>query len=234
MTAINFTSRRGEATHGTQTAIGFEQILLSCGILSSLLYVAMNVFLAGQSPSYSWTSQTISELSAIGAPTQSQWMLPGIAYTVLAIAFAWGVLKAAEQDRKLRIAGIALLIFGALGLLWPFAPMHQRAVLAAGGGSLTDTAHIALGMTSVVAMMLAVAFGAAALGRQFRLYSAATVLAVVEWRFCLHFAYAVVRKSPSACWPLRPRFPGRAPQATRRLPRVKCTWAHIRVARVPC
>ena len=28
-----------------------------------------------------------------------------------------------------------------LGLLWPFAPMHQREVLAAGGATPSDTLH---------------------------------------------------------------------------------------------
>jgi DNA-binding transcriptional regulator of glucitol operon len=40
--------------------------LLVCGVLSSLLYVAMTIFVAMQWEGYSSTSQTISELSAIG------------------------------------------------------------------------------------------------------------------------------------------------------------------------
>ena len=178
MTAISLTSRRGEAT-GTQTAFGFERILLCCGILSTLLYVAMNVLLARQSPGYSSISQTISELSAIGAPTRSTWLIPGIAYTVLAIAFGCGVSRAAGENRKLHVAGIALLCFGALGLFWPFAPMHQRVVLASGGATLTDTAHIALGSVSVVAMLVAVVFAGTALGPGFGFYSLATLATVV-------------------------------------------------------
>ena len=41
--------------------------LLLCGILSSLLYVAMNVLIPMQFEGYSVVSQTVSELSAIGA-----------------------------------------------------------------------------------------------------------------------------------------------------------------------
>jgi hypothetical protein len=45
--------------------------LLVCGILSSLLYAAMLVVVPIQDASYSSISQTVSELSAIGAPTRS-------------------------------------------------------------------------------------------------------------------------------------------------------------------
>lgn len=43
------------------------KVLLVCGILSSLLYVAMNVFVPMLFEGYSLASQTVSELSAIGA-----------------------------------------------------------------------------------------------------------------------------------------------------------------------
>jgi len=46
-----------------------RKILLVCGILASLLYVAMNVIGAMMYDGYSSVSQTVSELSAIGAPS---------------------------------------------------------------------------------------------------------------------------------------------------------------------
>ena len=55
------------------------KMLLVCGILSSLLYVAMNVIVPMQWPGYSSASRVISELSAIGAPTRSLWVVLGIA-----------------------------------------------------------------------------------------------------------------------------------------------------------
>ncbi len=51
-----------------------RKTLLACGILSSTLYAAMMVVVAQQWPGYSSASQTISELSAIGAPTRSLWL----------------------------------------------------------------------------------------------------------------------------------------------------------------
>jgi hypothetical protein len=44
--------------------------LLFCGILSSLLYGAINIIVARQWDIYDAASQTVSELSAIGAPTR--------------------------------------------------------------------------------------------------------------------------------------------------------------------
>jgi cytochrome c biogenesis protein CcdA len=75
------------------------------------------------------------------------------------------------RNRAVRIVGALLLAFGSLGLLWPFAPMHQREVLAAGGAALSDTLHVVLGAVTVLLMFLAIGFGATAFGKRFRLYS---------------------------------------------------------------
>jgi hypothetical protein len=149
--------------------------LLVCGILSSLLYVAMTIFVAMQWEGYSSASQTISELSAIGAPTRSLWAVPGAIYTVLVTAFGWGVWKSAGRIRALRIAGGLILAYGSLGVLWPFAPMHLRETLAAGGGTLSDTVHLVLASATVFLMLLAIGAAAAAFGTRFRVYSLATL-----------------------------------------------------------
>ena len=152
-----------------------RKIFLACGVLSSLLYVAMTAFVAMQWESYNSASQTISELSAVGAPTRSLWVLPAALYTVLVTAFGWGVWKSAGRVRALRIVGGLVIAYGGLGLIWPLAPMHLREVLAAGGGTLSDTLHIVLASVTVVLMLLAIGVGAAAFGTPFRLYSLATL-----------------------------------------------------------
>lgn len=157
------------------------QLLLVCGIVSSLLYVAMTIFIATQWADYSSASQTISELSAIDAPTRSLWVLLGAVYTLLVSAFGCGVWMSAAGSRALRTAGALILAYGSLGLLWPFAPMHQREVLAAGGGTLTDTMHLILASVTVLLMLLAIAFAAAAMGTRFRLYSIACLVVLVTF-----------------------------------------------------
>lgn len=157
--------RRGET---------LPRALLVGGILSAVLYAAITALVPMRWDGYSSASRTISELSAIGAPTRRLWALLCIPYTLLAIGFGWGVWRSAGRDRPLRVVGGSLLAFGALGLLWPFAPMHLREVLAAGGATSSDTTHIVLGSVSVVLMLLAIGFGAAAFGRSFRLFSIAS------------------------------------------------------------
>ena len=146
-----------------------RKALLVCGIVSSLLYGAM--IGAIRFEGYSLVSQVPSELTAIGAPTRTLWMWLGSAYTVLVAAFGWGVWQSAGRNRAVRIVGGLMLAYGSLGLLWPFAAMHQREVLAAGGGTWSDTMHVVLGGVTVLLMFLAIGFGATAFGKRFRLYS---------------------------------------------------------------
>lgn len=150
------------------------KVLLCCGILSSVLYLAMNVSIPMLWDEYDIASQTISELSAIGAPTRPIWVPFGILYTLLIAAFGLGVRKSANRVRALRIAGMLLIIYGLIGVAWP--PMHQREVLAAGGGTITDTLHIVFTFITVSLMLLVMGFGAAAFGRSFRVYTLATVV----------------------------------------------------------
>jgi len=152
-----------------------QRVLLFCGIVSSLLYVAMNVFVAMLYDGYNSVSQTVSELSAIDAPTRPLWVLLGIVYTLLVAAFGWGIRNSAVDNRPLRTTGLLLFAYGIIGLFWPFAPMHQREVLATGGGTLSDTMHIVFSMVTVFLMLLAIGFGARTLGKQFRLYSIMTI-----------------------------------------------------------
>jgi len=163
------TIRRADITPAVAGAWNWRQVFLACGILSSLLYAAM--IWAIRYEGYSLVSQVPSELTAIGAPTQRLWTLLGPIYMLLVTTFGWGVWRSAERNRRVRIVGGLILAFGSLGLLWPFAPMHQREVLAAGGGTLSDTMHVVLGAVTVLLMFLAIGFGATAFGRRFRLYS---------------------------------------------------------------
>ena len=150
-----------------------RKILLVCGILSSMLYVAMNVIAAMLYEGYSSASQTVSELSAIGAPTRPLWLLLGIPYTLLATAFGWGVWASAGRNRPLRVVGGLMVAYGVIGLFWP--PMHMRGAEF----TLTDTMHIVFATATVLLMLLSIGFGAAAFGKRFRLYSINTMVILV-------------------------------------------------------
>ncbi|AEW00894.1 hypothetical protein A4D02_13115 [Niastella koreensis] len=154
-----------------------RKIFLICGILSSVLYVAANIICASQYDGYSTVSQTVSELSAIGTPTRQLWVTLMVPYSLLMIAFGLGVWQSAGINHRLRIVGIIFIVNSVIGFFWP--PMHQREVLASGGGTLTDTLHIVFTIVTVPLMMLAIVFGAAALGKRFRLYSIITLVILI-------------------------------------------------------
>jgi hypothetical protein len=149
--------------------------LLVGGILSSLLYIVINIIVPARWEEYDSASQTVSELSAIDAPTRTLWAILATPYTLLILGFAWGVWKCAAGNRNLRVAGALLIAYGALGFLWPFAPMHLRETLAAGGGTASDTMHIVLGAVTQVLYLIALGFASTALGKNFQLYSIASV-----------------------------------------------------------
>ena len=157
----------------------WRKALLVCGVASSVLFGQMIWGIRYEG--YSLISQVPSELTAIGAPTQALWARLGWIYTVLIVAFALGVLKSAGRNRAVAWVGSLILAYASLALLWPFAPMHQREVLAAGGGTLADTMHRVLGAVTVILMFLAIGFGASAFGRRFRLYSIATIVVLLAF-----------------------------------------------------
>ena len=150
-----------------------RKFLLVCGILASLIYGAMNAFVPMLYQGYSLSAHTVSELSAIGAPTRTLWIVLGLVYTVFIVAFGVGVWMSAEGSRALRIAGSLLIAHGVIAIFWP--PMHQRGVEP----GLTDTLHIVWTGVMGLLFMLVILFGALAQGTRFRMYSALTVIVML-------------------------------------------------------
>jgi hypothetical protein len=149
------------------------KVLLVCGILSSLLYVATDIIAAtALYPGYSFTDQMYSELLAIGAPTRPYMIPLSIMYNILVILFGIGILVSSGRNRTLRIVGIMLVVYGVFSGAGPFVPMHMRGSEA----TLTDTLHKIDTIVISLLTMLCMGFGAAALGKRFRLYSIGTIL----------------------------------------------------------
>ena len=139
-----------------------RKLLLVCGVLSSLHYAAINVYVPMQWEEYSIASQTVSELSAIGAPTRTLWIWLVMPYAVLLTAFGAGAWWSAKGGRSLRIAGGAMIAQGIIGIYWP--PMHLRGAVPE--MTLTDTLHIVWAAVTLALMLLAIGFGAAAFGKR--------------------------------------------------------------------
>lgn len=152
-----------------------RRALLVAGVVSSLYYGAVNVYVPTRWEEYSVAAQTVSELSAIDAPTRTLWVWLVLPYPLLLIAFAVGVWSSGRDSRPLRIAGGALLVHGVLGLYWP--PMHLRGAVP--GMPLTDILHIVWAGATLLLMLVAIVAGAIALGRRFRVYSVLTVIVFV-------------------------------------------------------
>ena len=158
-----------------------QNLALISGLLSSLVYAIADIVCSILYDGYSYTSQTVSELSAIDAPTRPVWNSFMLIYSLLMMLFAWGVWHSAGRNRIARIVAGVLFAYVVIGFFWP--PMHQRQVIAAGGGTLTDTLHIAFTFITVPLMMLAIGFGATLFGRAFKLYSILTILLMLVFGY---------------------------------------------------
>lgn len=152
--------------------------LLWCGILSSLWYIAINIFVPFLYSGYHIASYTVSELSAVGAPTRIVWVLLVTAYPLLFAAFGWAVLRSAGENRPLRVAGYLVIAYCIFNLYWP--PMHMRGAPF----QVTDALHITWAAVANILMWMLMGFAAAGLSWKFRLYTIASI--------ALHIVFGVL------------------------------------------
>jgi pimeloyl-ACP methyl ester carboxylesterase len=153
---------------------GYRDVLLACGIVASLTYVATDIVAGVRYPGYSFTDQTVSELFAIGAPT-SRVVVPLFALSsTLLGAFAFGVWSTSGPSRALRSLAVMMFLNTVNSLvLWNFFPMHMRGVTP----TFTDAMHVVLAINPFV--LLSVVFGIGAFKGWFRSCSAATVVVLL-------------------------------------------------------
>jgi len=150
-----------------------RKLLLFCGIISSLWYIIINVYVPLFDEHYRLQSFTVSELSAIGAPTRQMWLALVAPYPLLFAAFGFGVFQSANGNRVLRALGILIVGYCIFNFYWP--PMHQRGVEP----TLTDTLHIVWASVTVLMMMVMMILGAVVFGKWFRIFTAASVVLLV-------------------------------------------------------
>jgi hypothetical protein len=149
-----------------------RKALLASGVLASLLYLGSDVLAALLREGYSYTDQTVSELSAIGSPTRLLVVSLFLVRSLLQFVFASGVWMSANGKRSLRITAALLVGLSVLDFVAPFFPMHMRGTEL----TFTDTMHKLLTVLTVLVMLPAIGFAASAFGKQFRLYSIATIV----------------------------------------------------------
>ena len=158
-----------------------RKILLGCGVVSSVLYVAADVLGTLRYPGYSYADQWFSELTAQGSPVRPLMItLNGIPYTLLVAAFAVGAWTSAAPKRAARITGAMLLGYAASGFAGGVLfPMRTREAVAAGEETLRNVMHIPATVVMSLFFLLAVVFGSKLLGKRFRYYSYGTIVTLV-------------------------------------------------------
>ena len=154
-----------------------RRALLACGVVSSVLYATIDLAAGLQYKGYSFYSQTISELGAIGAP-KPPWLVPlFLMYNVLMVAFAVAVLREGMRSNsyRLKIVGALLLVYMIVGSGTSVFPMHVRGT----GTVADDMPHIVAGLAATAVILMTMGFGSGALGRRFRNLSRTTFATIL-------------------------------------------------------
>ncbi len=153
-----------------------QKVLLACGILASLLKVGTDLLAGSKWKSYNPISQSVSELSAAGAPTRSLVVPLELLYDALMLAFAIGIWQLAGATLLMRIAASLIAANAIISfLVISFLPMR----MAPDGTFSASTIHVVLMAIGVFFFLLAMGLAGAAYTNWFRYYSFGTLLAYV-------------------------------------------------------
>jgi hypothetical protein len=154
----------------------------------------MNIFIPLGFDGYSYSAHTVSELSAIDAPTRSIWVPLAAIYILLFACFAWGIRVTSHGNRKLRIVSTIMLIYAIVNVYWP--PMHLRGVER----GLTDTLHLVWAGVTVLLMIVMMMIGAAAPGKTFRLYTILSIAAHIVFGYLTSLEADLITTNSPTPW----------------------------------
>ena len=161
----------------TKTRDRLRKVLLACGPLAALEYIGWHELAALRWEGYGRLSNAISELHFTGTPSKSfldPWQ--GWVDSALLAAFGIGIWLSAQGSRSLRLIGAVMIVPAAMIPLWMIF------------GEASIAAHLALVGVGILCWLVAMGFGAAALGKRFRIYSLVSLATVVGF-FALGFSY---------------------------------------------
>jgi hypothetical protein len=150
-----------------------QHSLIYCGLISCLWYIAINVIVPVYYEGYSLKTLTVSELSAIAAPTRILWVLLVSIYPLLFGAFGWAVIKISGDNSRLRLIGVFIIAYCMFNFYWP--PMHMRGE----GPTFTDLFHIVWASVTVFLMITMMIIGMFALDKRFMIFTIVSLLLLI-------------------------------------------------------
>jgi hypothetical membrane protein len=160
----------------TDNASIVQKVLLASGVISSVLYLIIDLLAGLNYKGYSFYSQTISELGAVGAP-KPVWLAPlFLTYCALMVVFSIAVVQYGRRTNdRIRNVGLLLLLYMLAGSGTSIFPIHVRgtAVLA------DEMPHIIAGLVATTIMLVTMIVGSTSLGKNFRKFSLMMFAAVL-------------------------------------------------------
>ena len=170
--------------------------MLWCGVAIPFLYIGSDTICSALYSGYSYRDWSISELSAIGAPTAGLWAILIAPYNPLLILLGIGILLMKNIKKSVKIAGVLLVLSGITGYGWAFFPMNTRGNI----GTPSDTGHLVMAALTVFLMALFIAFGSGAGNKWFRVYSFLTLAAMLGFGAYVGFQAPLVAANLPTPW----------------------------------
>lgn len=167
------------------TSISFLQVvLMTSGLLAPLFYLGTDRLVGSLITGYSFSAQSMSDVSAIGSPQRRLAVLLTVVACFIMNAFGVSLWLVSDQALLLRIVSTCIIgnaIFGLIATL--FFPTHY------GVRPNFVSAGVLIMFSSVLCFILAMVVGAVAIEGWFRIFSIA-ILAAFIFLASLRFATA--------------------------------------------
>ena len=152
----------------TPLSNNLQTILLFCGVVASVLYFVTDRIAGALLKGYSFSANSMDELSAAGSPTRSLVLSLTLLACLFMVAFGAGVWPSAGENLFLSVVGWLIIANAVLGLVAHiFFPNRY------GERPPFNSPGVILMFASVVCFILAMIFSTVAFGGWFGLFSIA-------------------------------------------------------------
>jgi hypothetical protein len=151
-----------------------QKVLLTSGLLAPLLYFGTDRLVGRLISGYSFSAQSMSDVSAIGSPQRSLAVLLTVVACVFMTAFGISLWLVSEHVVLLRVVSLLIIgnaIFGLIATL--FFPTHY------GVRPNFVSAGVLIMFASILCFILAIVLGAIASNGWFRIFSVAIPAAYI-------------------------------------------------------